>query len=31
MTKLTYIAHDGTQFDVDAENGSTVTIWVNPG
>ncbi len=24
MTKLTYIAHDGTQFDVDAENGSTV-------
>ena len=24
MTKLTYIAHDGTQFDVEAENGSTV-------
>src|SRR6185503_12134898 len=24
MTKLTFIAHDGTQFDVDAENGSTV-------
>ncbi|MBW8909150.1 MAG: (2Fe-2S)-binding protein [Mesorhizobium sp.] len=24
MTKLTYIVHDGTQFDVDAENGSTV-------
>ena len=24
MTKLTYIAHDGTRFDVDAENGSTV-------
>ena len=24
MTKLTYIALDGTRFDVDAENGSTV-------
>jgi ferredoxin len=24
MTKLTYIAFDGTQFDVEAENGSTV-------
>ena len=24
MTKLTYIAHDGTRFDVVAENGSTV-------
>ena len=24
MTKLTYIAFDGTRFDVDAENGSTV-------
>jgi ferredoxin, 2Fe-2S len=24
MTKITYIAFDGTQFDVDAENGSTV-------
>ena len=24
MTKLTFIAHDGTHFDVDAENGSTV-------
>ena len=24
MTKLTFIAHDGTQFDMDAENGSTV-------
>lgn len=24
MTKITYIAHDGTRFDVDAENGSTV-------
>ena len=24
MTKLTYIAHDGTRFDVEAENGSTV-------
>ena len=24
MTKLTIIAHDGTRFDVDAENGSTV-------
>ena len=24
MTKLTFIANDGTQFDVDAENGSTV-------
>ncbi|WP_192247556.1 2Fe-2S iron-sulfur cluster-binding protein [Mesorhizobium silamurunense] len=24
MTKLTYIANDGTQFDVEAENGSTV-------
>lgn len=24
MTKITYIAHDGTTFDVDAENGSTV-------
>jgi 2Fe-2S ferredoxin len=24
MAKLTYIAHDGTQFDVEAENGSTV-------
>ncbi|SFI69699.1 2Fe-2S iron-sulfur cluster-binding protein [Aerobium aerolatum] len=24
MTKITYIAHDGTRFDVDAANGSTV-------
>ena len=24
MTKLTFIAHDGTSFDVEAENGSTV-------
>ncbi len=24
MTKITYLAADGTQFDVDAENGSTV-------
>ena len=24
MTKITYIAFDGTRFDVDAENGSTV-------
>ncbi|PSM19647.1 MULTISPECIES: 2Fe-2S iron-sulfur cluster-binding protein [Nitratireductor] len=24
MTKITYIAHDGTQFVVDAEDGSTV-------
>lgn len=24
MTKITYIAYDGTTFDVDAENGSTV-------
>ncbi|MEO9615861.1 MAG: 2Fe-2S iron-sulfur cluster-binding protein [Nitratireductor sp.] len=24
MTKITYIAHDGTKFDVDAEDGSTV-------
>lgn len=24
MTKITYIAFDGTQFDVNAENGSTV-------
>ncbi|BCH24679.1 ferredoxin [Mesorhizobium sp. L-8-10] len=24
MTKLTYIAFDGTQFEVEAENGSTV-------
>lgn len=24
MTKITFIAHDGTQFDVEAENGSTV-------
>jgi 2Fe-2S ferredoxin len=24
MTKITYIAPDGTQFDVEAENGSTV-------
>jgi 2Fe-2S ferredoxin len=24
MTKITYIAHDGTRFDVEAENGSTV-------
>ncbi len=24
MTKLTYIAHDGTRFDVEAENGSSV-------
>lgn len=24
MTKLTYIAFDGTRFDVEAENGSTV-------
>ena len=24
MTKLTFFANDGTQFDVDAENGSTV-------
>ena len=24
MTKLTFIAHDGTHFDMDAENGSTV-------
>lgn len=24
MTKLTYIAHDGTRFEVEAENGSTV-------
>lgn len=24
MTKLTYIAFDGTRFDVDAQNGSTV-------
>jgi ferredoxin, 2Fe-2S len=24
MTKLTFIAHDGTPFDVEAENGSTV-------
>ena len=24
MTKLTFIAHDGTHFDVEAENGSTV-------
>lgn len=24
MTKITYIAPDGTRFDVDAENGSTV-------
>lgn len=24
MAKITYVAHDGTKFDVDAENGSTV-------
>ena len=24
MTKLTFIAHDGVRYDVDAENGSTV-------
>ena len=24
MTKITYIAHDGTRYDVDAANGSTV-------
>ena len=24
MTKLTFIAHDGTRFDVEADNGSTV-------
>lgn len=24
MTKITYIGHDGTRFDVDAANGSTV-------
>ena len=24
MTKLTYIAHDGARFDVEAQNGSTV-------
>ncbi|MBL8582206.1 MAG: 2Fe-2S ferredoxin, partial [Rhizobiaceae bacterium] len=24
MTKITYIAFDGTRFDVDAQNGSTV-------
>ena len=24
MAKITYIAHDGTHYDVDAENGSTV-------
>lgn len=24
MAKITYIAHDGTRFEVDAENGSTV-------
>lgn len=24
MAKITYVAHDGTRFDVDAENGSTV-------
>ncbi len=24
MAKITYIAHDGTRFDVEAENGSTV-------
>ena len=24
MAKITYIAHDGTKFDVDADNGSTV-------
>src|SRR3954469_7926562 len=24
MTKISYIAHDGTRFDVEAENGSTV-------
>ncbi|MDH4990327.1 2Fe-2S iron-sulfur cluster-binding protein [Aquamicrobium lusatiense] len=24
MTKLTFIAHDGTRFDVEAENGATV-------
>ena len=24
MAKITYIAHDGTAFEVDAENGSTV-------
>ena len=24
MTKLTFVAHDGTRFDVEAENGSTV-------
>ncbi len=24
MTKITLVAHDGTRFDVDAENGSTV-------
>ena len=24
MAKITYVAHDGTRFDVEAENGSTV-------
>ncbi len=24
MAKITFVAHDGTRFDVDAENGSTV-------
>ena len=24
MAKITYVAHDGTQFEVEAENGSTV-------
>ena len=24
MAKITFVAHDGTKFDVDAENGSTV-------
>lgn len=24
MARITYIAHDGTRFDVDADNGSTV-------
>ena len=24
MTKITIVAHDGTRFDIDAENGSTV-------
>lgn len=24
MPKITYVAHDGTKFEVDAENGSTV-------